>query len=296
MNPGIINRPSVIQQLFLVISLAILTQWVSGQELIHLWPGNVPGETDPKHPAITAEDTAGRVIRLADVTDPVLEVYRPECNIHPDVCVIVCPGGAYYVLAIDKEGYEIARWLNTLGITAFVLQYRVPQKQEGALQDLQRAIRLARSLCMADNTRFSQVGVIGFSAGGSLCARASTRFNNRTYPPVDLADSLSCRPDFSILIYPAYLDLGPGNSLTPELTLSADCPPFFIFGTADDRYGNSSLVMTSNLRNARIPVELHFLTDGGHGYGLRPGKRAAESWPVLAHKWMINVVFHDRNN
>ena len=127
---------------------------------------------------------------------------------------------------------------------------------------------------------------MGFSAGGSLSARASTNFNKKTYVPVDNLDSLSCRPSFTMLIYPAYLDQGPNLTLTPELELSKDVPPIFIFQTADDPYGNSALVMAGALRNAKLPVELHLLSTGGHGYGLRPGKIAAETWPVLAEKWL----------
>jgi acetyl esterase/lipase len=127
---------------------------------------------------------------------------------------------------------------------------------------------------------------MGFSAGGSLSARASTNFNKKTYVPVDNLDSLSCRPSFTMLIYPAYLDQGPNLTLTPELELSKDVPPIFIFQTADDPYGNSALVMAGALRNAKLPVELHLLSSGGHGYGLRTGKLAAETWPVLAEKWL----------
>jgi acetyl esterase/lipase len=93
-----------------------------------------------------------------------------------------------------------------------------------------------------------------------------------------------------MLIYPAYLDQGPGFTLTPELEISKEVPPIFIFQTADDPYGNSALVMAGALRNAKLPVELHFLSTGGHGYGLRPGKVAAETWPLLAEKWMGVVL------
>ena len=93
-----------------------------------------------------------------------------------------------------------------------------------------------------------------------------------------------------MLIYPAYLDQGPNLSLTPELTLSKDVPPVFIFQTADDPYGNSALVMAAALRNAKLPVEIHMLPEGGHGYGLRPGKRAPETWPLLAEKWLEGIT------
>jgi acetyl esterase/lipase len=131
---------------------------------------------------------------------------------------------------------------------------------------------------------------MGFSAGGSLSARASTLFNSRTYLPVDKIDSLACRPSFTLLIYPAYLDQGENRALTPELKLSKEVPPVFIFQTADDPYGNSSLVLTSAMRDSRLPVELHLLPKGGHGYGLRSGNPAAEAWPGLAEKWLSETL------
>jgi acetyl esterase/lipase len=202
----------------------------------------------------------------------------------------VCPGGGYSILAVDLEGYEIAEWLNSLGFTAFVLQYRVPEKEEGALQDIQRTLRIIRSRAEEWDIDPAKLGVFGFSAGGSLSARASTRYNDTTYAPVDAADTFSCRPDFSVLIYPAYLDRGEERALTPELSVDENTPPMFLFATADDYHGNSVLVMAGALRDHEVPVELHFLAEGGHGYGLRPGNVAADTWPALAAKWLNKIV------
>ncbi|WP_372774229.1 sialate O-acetylesterase [Mangrovibacterium sp.] len=260
------------------------------RDTLYLWPNEVPGELKVKQAAVVSDNSSGDVIRLAEVTNPCLVVYEPEESNHSGVGIIVCPGGGYNILAIDKGGYEVAEWLNTLGYTAFVLQYRVPKKQEGALQDLQRAIRLVRDKAYDYNLYPESIGLIGFSAGGSLCARASTLFNSEKYAKTDEVDELSCRPNFAMLIYPAYLDQGENRSLTPELTMSDFTPPFFIFGTADDKYGNSSLVMTTALRDQNIPVELHVLAEGGHGYGLRKGNIAAETWPMLAEKWLSRMV------
>jgi acetyl esterase/lipase len=167
-----------------------------------------------------------------------------------------------------------------------LIQYRVPKNQEGALMDAQRCIRLIRSRAPEYGVESGKLGIMGFSAEGSLSARASTLYNKRTYPPVDQADSLSCRPDFALLIYPAYLDQGSDRRLTPELIVNQNTPPMFLFATADDTWGNSALVMAGALRDAKIPVELHFLAEGGHGYGLRPGNIAGETWPGLAKIWL----------
>ena len=260
------------------------------REIINLWPGKVPGELKEKLPPVTAASQNDNVIRLSEVTDPAIEIYPADKSSIKKAALIVCPGGGYGILAYDKEGTEIASWLNKLGYSAFVLQYRVPNKKEGALQDAQRALRIVRENAVKWNIDPEKIGIMGFSAGGSLSARTSTMFNKKTYPPVDKTDSLSCRPSFAMLIYPAYLDLGPDKTLTPELELTKATPPIFIFQTSDDPYGNSALVMASSMRNAKLPVELHLLPAGGHGYGLRPGKAAPETWPGLAEKWLENIL------
>jgi acetyl esterase/lipase len=250
----------------------------------------VPGEVKEK--MIPSVDTSKKdnIITFSEVTNPAIEVFLPDPYKRNGAAVIVCPGGGYSILAYDLEGTEIATWLNKIGITAFVLQYRIPQKKEGALQDVQRAMRIVRNNAKKWNIDQSRIGIMGFSAGGSLSARASILFNKKTYSPVDKSDSLTCRPSFTMLIYPAYLDQGPNLTLTPELELNNNLPPIFIFQTADDPYGNSALVMASALRNAKLPVELHFLSTGGHGYGLRPGKVAPETWPSLAEKWLTGIL------
>ena len=280
------------KNLFVFLLLLFLSISTNAQkrEIIYLWPGKVPGELKEKQPPVIDTSKNDKILRFDEVTNPAIEVFLPDKAIKSGSAVIVCPGGGYNILAYDLEGTEIAGWLNKLGFTAFVLQYRIPDKKEGALQDVQRAMRIVRNNPQKWNIDPEKIGVMGFSAGGSLSARASTLFNKKTYPPVDKSDSLSCRPSFTILIYPAYLDQGPGLTLTPELELSKDVPPIFIFQTADDPYGNSALVMAGALRNAKLPVELHFLSTGGHGYGLRPGKVAAETWPLLAEKWMGVVL------
>lgn len=276
--------------IIILISMNLFSQ---SKDLIYLWPGKVPGETKEKNIPVQSPSRNDNVLRLAEVTDPAIEIMLPEKANANGSAVIICPGGGYNILAYDKEGTEIAAWLNKQGFAALVLQYRVPNKKEGALQDAQRALRLVRYNAEKWNINPKKIGIMGFSAGGSLSARAGTMFSKKTYVPVDKADSLSCRPDFAMLIYPAYLDLGPNLTLTPELQISKEVPPMFIFQTADDTHGNSALVMAGALRMAKIPVDVHLLAKGGHGYGLRAGIDAAETWPVLAEKWLNNQLKKD---
>jgi acetyl esterase/lipase len=282
----------IMKKIFVIMILVLASSESFPQKngLIYLWPGKVPGELKEKQPPVIDPAKTDNVLRYTEVTNPAIEVYLPEASVRNGSAVIVCPGGGYRILAYNLEGSEIAVWLNKLGFAAFVLQYRIPDKKEGALQDIQRAVRVVKGDSKKWNINPEKIGVMGFSAGGSLSARASILFNKRTYSAVDKTDSLSCRPAFTMLIYPAYLDQGPNLTLTPELELGKDVPPIFIFQTADDPYGNSALVMSTALRNAKLPVELHLLPKGGHGYGLRPGSAAAETWPLLAEKWLSGVL------
>lgn len=285
-----------ITSLYLLLLLAMNTLTANSQnytpQKIDLWPAKVPGETKLKHSPVLLPDQGDNIARLTDVTDPGMLFYD-NCRTANGAAVIVCPGGGYGILAIDLEGYEVAKWLNSLGIKAFVLQYRVPDRRDGALQDLQRAVRLVRENAVKWNIDTTRIGVMGFSAGASLSARICALPDSNLYPLTDRADLLNFRPDFSILVYPAYLDDGPGRSISPEAKPMKDTPPSFVFATADDPYGNSALVIATALRDAQIPVELHFLPYGGHGYGLRQGKTAAETWPGLAEAWLNRLLKTD---
>lgn len=244
-----------------------------------IWPKEIPGGGEKADHVWNGSVTDAGINR---VSSPTLEAFLPEASKSNGKAVIVCPGGAYAFLAYEKEGQEVAQWLSNLGYNAYVLAYRVPNNRLGALQDVQRAIRIVRS------KGASQVGVIGFSAGASLSCRACTRWSEPAYEPgkKDKTDTLSCRPDFGILIYPAYLDEGENHTLTPELTVTKDTPPLFVFGTEDDvNYsGPSTPVIMEAMQKAGAPIEMHYLTQGGHGYGMRRG--AGLIWPTLAEQWL----------
>jgi acetyl esterase/lipase len=271
-----------------IVALLFISTQISaqGKKTMHLWPGQVPGETEAKHDPVQTNKTSGNVIRITDITNPALIVFEPKESKKNGSSVIVCPGGGYSILAVDKEGYEIAEWLNSQGYTAFVLQYRVPKTYAGAFMDIQRAIRIVRNGAKKWKLDVNKVGAIGFSAGANLSAHLSTRFTEQAYSKIDAMDDLSAQPNFAMLIYPAGLDRGENSSLTPELAISDKTPPTFIFATADDRHANSALVYAGALRDAKISVEVHLLPEGGHGYGLRKGNIAGETWPKLAEVWL----------
>lgn len=270
--------------------VATAEQTPKSRQVIPLWPTSVPGQKEAKAAAAVSSNQHKGVTRLSKVTNPNLTVFPANQATKNGAAVIIFPGGGYNILAIDLEGYEVARWLSELGYTAFVLQYRVPKQKTGALQDAQRAIRVVRSSAQQWNVKTDQIGVIGFSAGGSLAARISTRFQEPLYPVIDESDKISARPDFSMLIYPAYLDQGKGRSLTPELKIGPSTPPMFFFVAGDDHFVNSSLVMGSALTKKKVPYALHIVPKGGHGFGLRKGNPAAETWPGLCATWMQRTL------
>ena len=250
----------------------------------NIWPDKRPAEVVLKKGKMKQTMGEDDILRIQQMPVPTLQKF-PVVKSPKGKVVIVCPGGGYQILAVNHEGTEIAQWLNALGYTAYVLRYRVPDNREGALQDVQRAIRIAR----AENPG-KQVGVMGFSAGASLTARAATRFQSPCYTATDETDTQSARPDFAALIYPAYMDEGEHHTLTPELTITEQTPPFFVFQTADDPYGNSALVISQALRNHKIPVQLHIYEKGGHGYGLRANLvEAASKWPKLMEEWLLGL-------
>lgn len=250
----------------------------------NIWPDKRPVEVTLKKGKMKQTMGEDDILRIQQMPVPTLQKF-PVVKSPKGKVVIVCPGGGYQILAVNHEGTEIAQWLNALGYTAYVLRYRVPDNREGALQDVQRAIRIAR----AENPG-KQVGVMGFSAGASLTARAATRFQLPSYTATDETDTQSARPDFAALIYPAYMDEGEHHTLTPELTITEQTPPFFVFQTADDPYGNSALVISQALRNHKIPVQLHIYEKGGHGYGLRANlAEAASKWPKLMEEWLLGL-------
>jgi acetyl esterase/lipase len=265
-----------------------------GPETTFLWPGAAPGESGDIGPEREQPLRPGdTTIRVTDVTRPSVTVYRPAPAKDTGAAVLICPGGAYNILAFNKEGTEVAEWLNSIGVTGAVLKYRVParkgrERHAAPLQDAQRALGLLRRDAKARGIDPDRIGVLGFSAGGHLAALLSTTDGARTYDPVDDADQVSCRPDFALLIYPAYLvGNGPDFRLSPELKVTPRTPRTFLVQTQDDGVrAECSLFYYLALKGAKVPSELHLYPDGGHGYGLRPSDHEVSHWPLRAGRWL----------
>ncbi len=274
---------------------------------VALWPGKAPDEADGK--AIPPEAITGAepksVLRIQNVSRPTITISRPTkvfASRPNGAAVIVCPGGGYSILAARKEGTEIVQWLNSLGITGVVLKYRVPRRQKDdaqkhhhALQDAQRAMGLVRLHAKDWGIDPNRVGILGFSAGGHLAATACNNYEKRTYDPVDEADRLSCRPDFAVLIYPAYLIEGKGYSgldkIDPlqyaEAMSKEATPPTFIAVSEADGFAGTGIAYFVALAKAKVPAALHVYPGGGHGTGMQA--YPLSRWGDEAAQWMRDL-------
>ena len=278
-----------------------------------IWPGTVPDALPNPRPE-SLGPTAGREWwpRANDVSRPTMTMYAPVGH-NTGVAVVVFPGGGYQFLAMDLEGTEICDWLTSRGITCVLLKYRVPDsgptmkdgrryypKVQTAVQDAQRTLGLVRQHAAQWHVDPHKVGVIGFSAGGHLAAAVSTRFAQRTYPLIDAADALSCRPDFAIVVYPGHL-WTPGTELTlrSDIRVRADTPPTFLLHAEDDAVDpvKHSLTYYAALQQAGVPTEMHLFAQGGHAFALRPTKLAIGRWPTLVEQWLhtIGVLSPEEN-
>jgi acetyl esterase/lipase len=282
-------------------------------ETIDLWAAGAPGM--PAKALVETVDERSKDPALTDravygISRPRMVVFRPA--IPNGSAALVMPGGGYRWVVIDKEGYEIARWLSARGYTVFVLFYRLPGEgwaagPDVALSDAQRAMRLIRHRARDYGIIPERVAAMGFSAGGHVCGDLATRFAAATYRPVDAADKLAARPDVAASIYgvqamsaplahPGSRELLFGANATPELerahspalNVGKGTPPCFLVHAEDDTTVpvENSLQMRAALKAAGVPVETHLFTSGGHGFGLRRAMgKPAEAWPELFAKW-----------
>lgn len=296
-----------IGQLGIVVQMATLLVALStntlAQHEIKLWPGGRAAGDDVKlgeeadQSELDKGYVAGRyVIRLGNVSEPELHLYLPAQDKANGTFVVVCPGGGHRILAWDLEGTEVAQWLNSLGVSVGILKYRVPNRTENprytaAVQDAQRALSLVRSKAASWKIDPQRIGILGFSAGGETAALA-TLLPDRLYEKVDDVDATSWKPNFALLIYPAYLVNKDGTELLPYVKVAQDTPPIFFAHAADDPVRpESSVLLWLELKKHKISSELHVFSKGGHGYGLRKTDMPVTSWPSAAEAWLRTENF-----
>lgn len=293
-------------------SIGIILPIHAQNQIIPLWTEAIPGEIHDSSYQEKEISEEGIIKNSSKVVTPTLSVFFPDKDSSNGSSVLIFPGGGYSHLAIDKEGTKVALWLNTLGITAFVLKYRLPNDQImkaktiGPLQDAQEAIRYIRRNAEKWKIKKDKIGVMGFSAGGHLAATLSTHYNDKVY---QVSDSVSAKPDFSILIYPVIsmnneithkgsqnnlLGVSPSISLIDKFSneqhVNSETPPAFIIHATDDLVvpAENSINYYLALKKYKIPAELHLYEKGGHGFGLGV-KDTSQYWTKDCENWLRRI-------
>ena len=301
---------------FLLVVFAVAFFYISGyaQEYKLLWPsGNIPNYK--KTAEVEKRDTTG-IVRISLVQQPGIEVYLPSKQSANGQAIVICPGGGYGILAYDWEGTDIAKWLNSKGIAAIVLKYRLPNSKSNVvpqlspLLDAQRALRTVRANAQKWNIKKNQIGIMGFSAGGHLASTAGTHFDNGDANAADSVDRLTSRPDFMILMYPVismsktYMHQGSRNNLiganpdtalakyySNDLQVTKETPPTFIVHATDDAGVpvENSLSFYQALKTNKVAAEMHIYPYGGHGFGLAVGKGYLNTWTDRCIDWLTSL-------
>ena len=289
---------------FLIAALSVCaTATAAGPIVLDLWPGKPPGDLPVRGEEkafVRSSKLYGTNLLITNVTKPTLTVYLPAKADNTGTAMIICPGGGYWDLFWDKEGEQVASWLNFNGMAAIILKYRVPRPPNvpedalpvGPQMDAQRAVSTVRSHAAEWAINPRRIGMVGFSMGAHLSAATATNFNVRTYKPVDAIDEVSSRPDFAVLCYPDWLTgarYGKSrDELSPAIHIPADTPPVMLVHATDDTTANAenSAVMYLALKRAGIPVELHIFATGEHDFGVRQNEALPSSWPRLCIRWL----------
>jgi acetyl esterase/lipase len=304
----------MLRNIIIVFVLAMhSTTALAGQpETLPVWPHldavkNLPDEITTERGKDGNHDRS-----ITNVTEPTITIYLPSASESASAAAIICPGGGYHGLAIDKEGHDVARWLNSIGVAGIVLRYRMPHPEISGsekpwpVQDAERALRLVRSRAGEWKIDPKRVGIIGFSAGGHLASTAGTHFEPGQVDAPDRVERFSTRPDFMILAYPVITFRDPighrgsrtgllGAQPDPKLIelysndeqVTAETPPTFLVHARDDGVKvENSLRFAAALEKAHVPHELAVFDKGGHGFGLGVKGGEVATWPERCAEWM----------
>jgi len=299
-----------IRFLSLIIAMVLpIVTLTHGQFLtLPLWPEGIPNQEVIEVEKAESSD----MLRISNVHEPEIAVFLPAKGHATGQAVVVCPGGGYAMLAYDWEGTDVAKWLNSKGIAAIVLKYRLPNSKnishEAPLADAQRAIRMTRQHASKWNIDPSKVGIIGYSAGGHLASTAGTHFDLGDSDAENPVEEFSCRPDFMILVYPVIsftdevichkgskqnlIGENPSKKLevyySNELQVTKDTPPTILIHAADDISVSveNSIVFYKELQAKGISCEMHLYPYGGHGFSFAIGKGHLSTWPDRVIEWL----------
>jgi len=303
---------SIMKKLFLLMILFVAPYMNHAQPIeLPLWDGTPPLQVEMD---LKEERVRDGILRIGNVQTPALEVYLPDKSIATGKAVIIFPGGGYSILAYEWEGTEFAEWLQSHGIAGIVVKYRLPLSEsltdakEVPLLDAQRAIRLTRHYAEEWGLDSTQIGVMGFSAGGHLASTLSTQYDHRVDRETDMIDTLPARPDFSVLAYPviSFRDVSAHSGsrknllgedapqdlvdrFSSEVNVTPDTPPTFLVHSQDDEAVpvENSFLYFDALHHHGVPASLHVYPTGGHGFAFGTGRGTVEGWTTILLEWLL---------
>jgi acetyl esterase/lipase len=288
----------------LIFVFLLITVGISAQvKTLKVWPNGAPNDNGMKEPE---EKYDG--VRVRNVSEAEMYVYLPEKEINTGAAVVICPGGGYWIEAMDHEGFDMAKWLQSKGIAGIVLKYRLPYgHHEIPSGDARQTMRIVRANAKEWGIDPNKIGIAGSSAGGHLASTAGTVFDLGNDKSTDPVEKMSCRPDFMLLLYPVIsFDestghmgsrknlIGEGNDwnlakqYSNELNVTKDTPPTFLVLADDDKTVNpqNSVDFYLALKKYKIPAEMHIFQEGGHGFGMTKKNLPVDQWPDLFYNWL----------
>ena len=290
------------------LNLILLSLFIAGvvmaqNKTLKVWPNGAPNDN-----GLTEPEEKYDGVRVRNVSEAEMYIFSPEAEKNTGAAVVICPGGGYWIEAMDHEGYDIARFLQEKGITGIVLKYRLPYgNHEVPSSDARQAIRIVRANAEEWGINPEKIGIAGSSAGGHLASTAGTVFDFGNIESLDNIAQQSCRPDFMLLLYPVitmneeFTHLGSRENLigkghdkelirkySNELNVSAETPPTFLVLADDDKsvLPKNSINFYLKLKEYDVPAELHIFQEGGHGFGIRKNGIPADNWPNLFIDWL----------
>jgi len=289
--------------IFLFTLIFMVTGLIAQDKVLKVWPNGAPTDN-----GMTKSEEKYDGIRVRNVSEAEMFVYLPEKSKNTGAAVVICPGGGYWIEAMDHEGYDIAKWLKNKGVAGIVLKYRLPYgHHEVPSDDAKRAIRIVRQNAKEWGINPAKIGIAGSSAGGHLASTVGTHFDTGDSSSDDPLAQISCRPDFMLLLYPVitfneeFGHMGSRKNLigevndwklvkeySNELHITPQTPPTF-FVLADNDVSvppRNSIEFYLQLKKNNVPAEMHIFAKGGHGFGIRKNNLPADNWPNLFYDWL----------
>lgn len=291
----------------LIFSMLIITTSVLAQDFtLKVWPNGAPNDNGMKEPE---EKYDG--VRVRNVSEAEMYVYLPEKSVNTGAAIVICPGGGYWIEAMDHEGFDMAKWLQSKGIAGIVLKYRLPYgHHEIPSGDARQAMRIVRLNAEKWGINPSKIGIAGSSAGGHLASTAGTVFDKGNPASSVPEGKMSCRPDFMLLLYPVISFeesvghmgsrknlIGEGNDwnlakkYSNELNVTAETPPTFLILADDDKtvIPENSIRFYLALKEHNVPAEMHIFQEGAHGFGMTKKDLPVDQWPDLFYNWLKSM-------